>query len=105
MPASYRYTHRQPTSLASGRPLALADVVTDDDLTRDEEGNVVPDDQWLLDDRRLVPVEESETYPDAPEELTGEALEARAKELKIEGRSQMSADELRAAVAEKESNE
>lgn len=34
-----------------------------------------------------------------PEELKGEALHKRAAELEIEGRSDMSADELRAAVA------
>jgi hypothetical protein len=36
------------------------------------------------------------------QELSGEELDARAKELNVKGRSQMSADELRQAVAEAE---
>lgn len=36
------------------------------------------------------------------EDLAGQALKDRAAELEIEGRSQMNADELRAAIAEKE---
>lgn len=36
------------------------------------------------------------------EELTGEALTERARELDIHGRSNMNADELRAAIAEAE---
>lgn len=39
------------------------------------------------------------------EKLTGEALQDRARELDIEGRSGMSADELRAAIAEAEGAE
>lgn len=38
------------------------------------------------------------------EELKGDALHERAAELEIEGRSDMSADELRAAIAEAEGN-
>lgn len=90
----FRYSHRQPTTLASGQPLTLGDVVADDALA--------DEDRWLVDDARLVPVEDSEIYPDAPEELSGEALKQRAKELGVEGYSNMKADELRAAVAEKE---
>lgn len=37
-------------------------------------------------------------------ELTGEDLDERARELKIKGRSQMGADELRKAVSEAEAN-
>jgi hypothetical protein len=39
---------------------------------------------------------------DTGEVLTGDALKARAAELDIDGRSQMTADELRAAIAEAE---
>lgn len=39
------------------------------------------------------------------EELAGEALQARAQELDIEGRSSMKADELRAAIAAAEANQ
>lgn len=39
---------------------------------------------------------------DTTEQLTGDALDARAAELEIEGRSSMSADEKRAAIAEAE---
>ena len=40
--------------------------------------------------------------PPAPEQLAGEALDERVAELEIEGRSTMSADEKRAAIAEAE---
>lgn len=45
------------------------------------------------------------TVPDGDEELKGEALHERARELDIEGRSGMSADELREAVSEAEAEE
>jgi hypothetical protein len=40
--------------------------------------------------------------PEAGDELTGEELQERARELGIKGRSKMSSDELREAVAEAE---
>jgi hypothetical protein len=44
---------------------------------------------------------DSSTAPSG-EELTGDALQARASELDIKGRSKMDADELRAAIAQAE---
>jgi hypothetical protein len=106
--SSYFNTRRAPTDLASGRVLAPGEQVTDTDLVlgRDDDDRVTHD-QHLVDGGALglvealeVPVLDSEDRP----LLAGEALEQRARELNIEGRSQMSADDLRAAVAEAEAD-
>jgi hypothetical protein len=57
----------------------------------------------LLREDRIIRVPEDQA-PDPPK-LTGAALEARAKALDIEGRGDMSADELRDAIAKKEEEE
>lgn len=49
--------------------------------------------------------EDSDSGPEPDEKLTGDALNTRAAELDIEGRSEMTADEKRAAVAEAEENQ
>lgn len=46
--------------------------------------------------------EETAAVGDSGEELTGDALAERARDLDIKGRSSMDADELRAAIAETE---
>jgi hypothetical protein len=92
MADSYTFAGPHPESLASGRPLALGDTdisgVNPDD----------PHDKFLIDEGWLV-----NASPE-PDQLSGDALNERARDLNIKGRSQMGVDELRAAVkqAEKE---
>ncbi len=45
---------------------------------------------------------ENDPQVQVPEELEGEALQNRAKQLNIKGRSKMTADDLRAAITEAE---
>lgn len=54
----------------------------------------------LLREGRIIKVPDDEAPP--PPRLTGTALDARAKALDIEGRSDMTADELRDAIVKKE---
>lgn len=82
----HRYIGRHADELGSGRPI--------------EPGEAVPFDQGLHDRGLLVPI--SEEKKDG--KLRGEALEARVRELGIEGTSTMSADEKRAAITEAENH-
>jgi hypothetical protein len=87
----YRYVRRQPDTLASGRPLALGDRVP--------AGQIDPDDEHdanLLSDGALLPIDVDLSA------ATKAQLEERARDLNIEGRSNMNADELRAAIAKAE---
>lgn len=81
--------------LHSGRSIGPGDRVPPDEL---QEG-----DQYLVDEGRLVPDANEEIATNAP--LSGEALQDRARELDIDGRSNMTADALRAAVSEAEGGE
>jgi len=91
-----------PENLASGAMIGPGERVARADL--DLEGA----DRWLVDEGRLRPL--SDFTPTAEElaeheagpVLSGKALDKRAADLEIEGRSSMSADELRAAIAERE---
>jgi hypothetical protein len=93
-----------PENLESGALIAPGDRVRTGDLG---EG-----DQWLVDEGRLRDVaeleptkEEIEATEASPALLKGQALDERADELDIAGRSNMTADEKRAAIAERrESN-
>lgn len=85
-PSQYLFVGDHAEPLASGRTLLPGDTVP--------AGAVDPEDahdRYLLDEQRLRPL--------VPEKLTGDALKARAAELDIEGRTDMTADELRKAVA------
>lgn len=115
---NYRYIGNSPTDLEGGRPIAPGDYTGDiDEIVPAAEGETPDKNQQLLEDGMLLeapgveldedlqplPVEPvEETEPAGATQLTGKALDDRAKELDIEGRSDMSADELRAAVAEAE---
>lgn len=57
MPDSYRFTGHAGESLASGRALVPSEEVPDTDLTRDDDGNVVPHDQAYIDEGKLLPIE------------------------------------------------
>jgi hypothetical protein len=81
---------RHAEDLDDGRMIAPGEVA-DVDLNH-------PHNKRLLDEGSVVLLDEDED----PGILTGEALQARASELQIEGRSGLSADELRAAIVEKE---
>jgi hypothetical protein len=79
--------------LSSGRPVGPGQRLTDKDL--DLPGKDNPgEDQHLLDEGRIVSLD---SFGGS---LSVEEAKAKASELNIEGRSKMSADELRAAVAQ-----
>lgn len=98
----FRFVGSHPDELDGGRPIEPGEFTgpIDPELPKNEQ---------LLADELLLSVPDG-TYeestggppPEAPELLKGEALNKRASELNIEGRSDMSADELRAAVAQAE---
>lgn len=76
--------------LASGRSIGPSDRVPESELTEE--------DQHLLDEGRLVDVASFEPT----EAQTHAQLRARASELEIDGRSKLSDDELREAIAKHE---
>lgn len=98
-PSSYFNTRRAATDIGSGRMLAPGEAVDAADL---ELGYDVDTDQPLHDQRLVDDGTLADATPEEPEqhELTGDALAAEAQRLDIAGRSSMSADELRDAVAE-----
>jgi hypothetical protein len=93
MATEYRLVGSHPEDLADGRTIAVDDVVS---LSTEEAGH--PHNKRLIDDGVLLSLDGSSES----EVLTGKALDDRAKELGIEGRSNLGADELRKAVAEAE---
>lgn len=94
MPEPYRFVGNHPDSLASGRAIAPFDEVPAEQVNPDH-----PHDAALIDEGKLLPIE-----PAPPPKLTGEALDKRAADLDIEGRSDMSADQKRAAIERKEAD-
>lgn len=86
-----RCASRHAEDLASGRTVAPGESFY---LSAAEQGD--PHNKRLIDEGKVLITASNEG------ELTGDALERRAKQLKIEGRSEMNADQLRAAVAEAE---
>lgn len=77
--------------LASGQPLAPGEKVA---LTTEEVGD--PHNQRLIEEGALISLSGDDTG------LTGDELQKKAKDLNIEGRSKMDADQLRQAIAEAE---
>jgi hypothetical protein len=84
----YRFIGDHAESLDGGRPVAPGEYTGPIDPTQPHNAQMI--EQGLL-------IEGSPPDPDQP--LSGDELEARAKALKIPGRSTMTADELRSAVA------
>jgi hypothetical protein len=80
--------------LASGRPLTPGDYVDSADLA--------PEDKWLRDEERFIDAPEPSDEDRAAAEH--ETLVAQAKVLDISGRTKMSDEELRAAIAEREAD-
>jgi hypothetical protein len=92
-----------PENLESGALIAPGDRVS--------AGDVGEGDQWLVDEGRLRDVADLEptqaeidAYKSSPTVLTGAALSKRAADLNIDGRSEMTAEELRAAISQREAN-
>lgn len=83
-------------TLADGRMLGLGDQVSRADLTDPDSGDIVPHNQALLDDEQLLPVDQP--ADDAPP--TVRDLRKRAGDLGIEGRSDMSREQLERAIAD-----
>lgn len=88
MSDEYRLVGDHAENLTSGRMVAPGEFVDADDLDQA--------DRWLVDEGRLMDTEQD------PTKLTGDALQQRARDLNIEGRAGMSADELREAIAGRE---
>lgn len=85
-----------PVELPNGRllqPYDTAEVEAPEDEEQAKRQREALD--ALLDSGQVVDASDAPSDDDV---LKGEALKARAEELAIEGRSQMSADELRAAI-------
>lgn len=80
--------------LASGALIVPGDRI--------DHGDLHAEDQHIVDEGRLVDLS---SFDGEGNLLTGEQLRKRAGELEIEGRSAMSADDLRAAIAEREAQE
>ena len=107
------YSGPSPTVLRNGRHVAPGTPIDPEELEpaadaveADEENGVeakaaVPAERDLYEENGWL---EEITLEDDPSELRGEALKARADELEIEGRSNMRAHELRAAIAAAEEN-
>lgn len=90
----YVHVGSHADTLASGRIVGPGERVTHTDLG--------DEDQHIVDEGRLVDVA---SFGGDENTLSGKRLQARAAELDIEGRSSMSADDLRAAIAEREAEE
>jgi hypothetical protein len=101
----YRVIGSHAVSLVGGRMVETGGFTGPIDPSHDEH-------KQLIDDGQLTPVkagtykkEYDQDPPDAAVRLTGDSLSKRAAELDIEGRSDMNADQLRAAVAEREEDQ
>jgi F-type H+-transporting ATPase subunit alpha len=81
---------------------AIAEAIDDFGPDFDEEGNPIEEGES---DRIRSEQEREAEGRTAAEDLKGEELDERARDLEIEGRSSMSADEKREAVAEAEGSE
>lgn len=100
----FRYIGAHAETLDGGRPIEPGEFTGPIDPA-------LPQNAHLLDSGALLEVPDG-TYereygtqaPDSPELLRGKALHDRAEELNIEGHSSMSADELREAVRNAETN-
>lgn len=91
----YRFIGNHAEELEGGRPIEPGEYTG---LIKLEAHNLD-----LFNDGLLLEVPKG-TAPEGQGALTGDALNERARELDIEGRTKMSADELREAVAEREAN-
>jgi hypothetical protein len=87
-PHEFKFVGLHPEDLADGRIVAAGDVVELDPNH--------PHNKRMVDEGLLLPTAGDDGV------LRGEALQRRAAELDIEGRSSMTADELRQAIADKE---
>lgn len=103
----FRFVGNHPDELDGGRPIEPGEFTGPIDISEES-----PKNKQLSDDGLLLEVSDG-TYkeevggepPPARQVLRGDALQARADELDIEGRSKMNADELRAAIAEAEATD
>jgi len=91
---TYGYIGDHAEILENDRAIGPGESVTEDEIG--------PEDAHLFANGKMLDTKDdsvAEMPAAEPEQLTGEALTERAAELDIEGRSKMSADELRAAIA------
>lgn len=95
MPDKYLFVGAHADSLASGRPVAPYEEL-DQSKPSDKVDPDDPHDAALIAEGKLLNVDPQ------PDELTGEELQRRARDLNIEGRSKMSTEDLRAAIAKAE---
>lgn len=97
MPDEYVHVSAHAHILASGRNVGPGDRINPQELT--------DEDQHLLDEGHLADVDGFGSNSNEPVTDQGDDLKVRAQALNIPGRSKMSADELRAAIADAESKE
>jgi hypothetical protein len=93
---AYRNVRQAPRDLSSGRVLAPGEEVDAADLDLSDGSH----DARLVAEGDLLDLDAPDAVDDS--ELRGEALDARGRELEIEGFSKLNADQKRAAVAEAE---
>jgi len=119
MSTEYRFVGSHPDELDGGRPVEPGEFIGAIEIDDDPDSETyTPKNAQLRDDGHLLEVEDGSAKaaakaaateePPQPDEdglLRGDDLNRRADELGIKGRSKMSADELRASVAEAEAAE
>lgn len=113
----YRFVGSHPDELDGGRPIEPGEFTGPIEIDDDPDSETyTPKNAHLLEDGYLIQVEngsaakaqkaaeaEEPTQPESDDGvLRGDALNRRAAELGIEGRTTMSAEKLRTAVAEAE---
>lgn len=89
----YRFIGSHAEELDGGRPIAPGDYTGPIEANADEN----PKNAALVEEGLLI--EATAPEPDSDPQLTGSELQKAAAELDIKDRTKMSADELRAAVA------
>lgn len=87
-----RFVGDHVESLASGRMIVPGEYIT--------AGELGPEDRWMVDEGRFIDADPPDDEARARAEH--DTLVAQAKTLDIAGRTKMSDDELRAAIAEAE---
>jgi hypothetical protein len=100
----YRFIGDHAEELDGGRPIAPGDFTGLIDVEEGTHNGNLLLDGLLLEVPKGSADKQAKAQAEADEVLAGEALQSRAQELDIKGRSSMSADELRDAVAEAEAN-
>lgn len=101
----FRFIGSHPETLDGGRPIEPGEFTGPIDHELPQNAHLVDSGVLLEVSSGTYKKETGSAPPEAPQKLTGDALNKRAEELDIDGRSSMSADELRAAITDAEANQ